>query len=217
MNTLSLNQFLSMNQDTIIDDVIQSLSGPGLTLPISLRQKSGEIKHYQMNCEIKYESFYVDRLKREETFTKLKSNPSERFRGELVNGFQKKDLTRRLLSNSAHSRQIALGRKHEIPGEYAQILCYLRDDVEMYKTIVEEKCLAKSSLFQDAFIRRVFHKMRTPLHVICNSLGISEVTLEELSEVRYHAGASSEHKKNILSPKRVTIFLCLSVLCTSVI
>lgn len=141
-----------------------------------------------MNCEIKYDSFYVDRLVPEDTFLKLKSHPSERYQGELVNGFQKKDLSRRLLSNSSHSRQNALSRKHETTGEYAQILCYLRDDVEMYKSIVEEKCLAKSSLFQDAFIRRVFHKMRTPLHVICNSLGISEVTLEELSEVRYHAG-----------------------------
>ena len=58
------------------------------------------------------------------------------------------------------------------------------------KEITEEKCMMRSSFFQDSFIRRVFHKMRTPLHVICNSLSVNEVTLEELSEVRYHAGVS---------------------------
>ena len=86
--------------------------------------------------------------------------------------------------------------------------CYLRDDIEKYKMIAEKKSQTKSSLFQDAFIRRVFHKMRTPLHVICNSLGISEVTLEELSEVRYHAGELFETTTLYSSALNCTVLYC---------
>ena len=184
--------------------VLQSLSGPDISIPISLFQKSGELKHFQMNCEIKTQSLYVD--KATERKAKTKRRKSERALSDYVDIHKKKEYSRCGSMTTAEYARLdhqrnqssrkpyatypleAIVRKNEFKEEYSQILCYLRDDIEKYKSIAEEKCLSKTSLFQDAFIRRVFHKMRTPLHVICNSLGISEVTLEELSEVRYHAG-----------------------------
>ena len=174
--------------------IIQSLSGPNLPIPISLRQKSGETKHFQMNCEIKYDTAYVEKSPIGKSYAKVRRGQSEKFlideiddigtrQHELSNGW----FSKRTLFNAPLGR-VVTERKHQFKDDNVQILCYLRDDVEKYKMIAEKKSQTKSSLFQDAFIRRVFHKMRTPLHVICNSLGISEVTLEELSEVRYHAG-----------------------------
>ena len=174
--------------------IIQSLSGPNLPIPISLRQKSGETKHFQMNCEIKYDTAYVEKSPIGKSYAKVRRGQSEKFlideiddigtrQHELSNGW----FSKRTLFNAPLGR-VVTERKHQFKDDNVQILCYLRDDIEKYKMIAEKKSQTKSSLFQDAFIRRVFHKMRTPLHVICNSLGISEVTLEELSEVRYHAG-----------------------------
>ena len=199
-----LSQFLAQNQDSVMDlIVLQSLSGPDISIPISLFQKSGELKHFQMNCEIKNHSLYVDKATERKAVAKRRK--SERAFTDYVDIHKKKEFSRcgsmtaecsrSDLQRSQSSRKPyatypleTISRKNDFTEEYTQILCYLRDDVEKYKSIAEEKCLSKTSLFQDAFIRRVFHKMRTPLHVICNSLGISEVTLEELSEVRYHAG-----------------------------
>ena len=174
--------------------IIQSLSGPNLPIPISLRQKSGETKHFQMNCEIKYNSTYVEKSPIGKSLAKLRRGQSEKFLIDDIDqsGSRQHELStgwfsKRTLFNAPLGR-VVTERKHQFKDENVQILCYLRDDIEKYKMIAEKKSQTKSSLFQDAFIRRVFHKMRTPLHVICNSLGISEVTLEELSEVRYHAG-----------------------------
>lgn len=184
--------------------VLQSLSGTDISIPVSLFQKSGELKHFQMNCEIKSQTLYVDKATQRKAIPKRRK--SERSLSDYVDNHDKTEYSRfGSMTTGEHGRSDlqrnqssrkpygtypleAIGRKNEFKEKYTQILCYLRDDVEKYKSIAEEKCLSKTSLFQDAFIRRVFHKMRTPLHVICNSLGISEVTLEELSEVRYHAG-----------------------------
>lgn len=203
-------QFLAQNQDSVMDAIVlQSLSGPDISIPISLFQKSGELKHFQMNCEIKSQSLYVDKVterkavakrrKSERAFTDYvdihKKNEVSRCGSMTAAEYARSDLQRSQSSRKPYATYPleAIFRKNEFTEEYTQILCYLRDDVEKYKSIAEEKCLSKTSLFQDAFIRRVFHKMRTPLHVICNSLGISEVTLEELSEVRYHAGRYRHH------------------------
>jgi hypothetical protein len=41
-----------------------------------------------------------------------------------------------------------------------QILCYLRDDTEKVILMTEQNVYTKTSVFQDSFIRRIFHKMR---------------------------------------------------------
>lgn len=53
-----------------------------------------------------------------------------------------------------------------------QFLCVLHDDVAKHMAAARESAAAKLVSFQDSFIRRIFHKMRTPLHVMCNALGM---------------------------------------------
>jgi deoxyadenosine/deoxycytidine kinase len=50
-------------------------------------------------------------------------------------------------------------KKHKNKNDI-QILCYLRDDTEKLILMTEQNVYTKTSVFQDSFIRRIFHKMR---------------------------------------------------------
>ena len=178
--------------------MIQAENEAEILVPVSLRDQLGQLRHFKMNCEVKYDGSYIRKsssLSSELLNKKTDKNESIDPSRPNFNLKPKKSQ-----SVSAPAPDFAFASAHHEAhrdknktndcegGGCIQILCYLRDDIEKIKEITEEKCMMRSSLFQDTFIRRVFHKMRTPLHVICNSLGVSEVTLEELSEVRYHAG-----------------------------
>ena len=171
------------HQDSVIDLIIQSRKSPEILIPITLRHKNGELKHFKMNCEVKYDDTYIQKSALNMDFRRISISSNI----PLPPSQSKKFIT----SHGSRLDRVEL-RKKEEKGPL-QILCYLRDDVDKLKLLTEERCNTKATRSQETFIRRVFHKLRTPLHVICNSLGVNEVTLEELSEVRYHAGTYLLH------------------------
>ena len=179
--------------------IIQAENEAEILVSVSLRDKQGQLKHFKMNCEVKFDGSYIQKLT--SSLPELKENKFDK-NDSSISSLQNLKLSSTsksiLKSKISHSTptssksDVETEKNKEDDNEYGniQILCYLREDVAKLKEITEEKCMMRSSFFQDSFIRRVFHKMRTPLHVICNSLSVNEVTLEELSEVRYHAGVS---------------------------
>jgi PAS domain-containing protein len=66
-------------------------------------------------------------------------------------------------------------------------ICALREDVTKHVDAAYDLSAAALVAFQDTFIRRVFHKLRTPLHVICNAVGSEEFTEDDLVDVRHNA------------------------------
>ena len=162
--------------------IIQAENEAEILVSVSLRDKQGQLKHFKMNCEVKYDGSYIQEPT---SLTEIKEN-------KLTSNSNSILKSKMSYLNPIYSKsdvQIENHRVNDSENSCIQILCYLREDIAKLKEITEEKCMMRSSFFQDSFIRRVFHKMRTPLHVICNSLSVNEVTLEELSEVRYHAGS----------------------------
>ena len=162
--------------------IIQAENEAEILVSVSLRDKQGQLKHFKMNCEVKYDGSYIQEPT---SLTEIKEN-------KLTSNSNSILKSKMSYLNPIYSKsdvQIENHRVNDSQNSCIQILCYLREDIAKLKEITEEKCMMRSSFFQDSFIRRVFHKMRTPLHVICNSLSVNEVTLEELSEVRYHAGS----------------------------
>ena len=177
--------------------IIQAENEAEILVSVSLRDKQGQLKHFKMNCEVKYDGSYIQKPT---SLSELKENKFDK-NDPSLSSMQNLKLTstsnsilksRMSYSNPIYSKSDVRTENYKVndsENSCIQILCYLREDIAKLKEITEEKCMMRSSFFQDSFIRRVFHKMRTPLHVICNSLSVNEVTLEELSEVRYHAGS----------------------------
>jgi len=55
-------------------------------------------------------------------------------------------------------------------------LCVLHPDVPRHTAAAGERQAAALGTYQDAFLRRIFHKMRTPLHIMCNALDAEDLS-----------------------------------------
>ena len=121
----------------------------GALIPLTVKTKSGERKHFLMN----FEKRTTDGKLPSPSPSPLPPPPSSR-----------------PLSDASYGIS---GMQSSSTSPSDQFLCVLHDDVAKYMASVRETAAAKLVSFQDSFTRRIFHKMRTPLHVMCNALGES--------------------------------------------
>ena len=54
--------------------------------------------------------------------------------------------------------------------------------------------MRKEADAKSAFIRHVFHEMRTPLHVLSTFLSSCNPTAEDFEEMKHHTGTLMNHK-----------------------
>lgn len=78
---------------------------------------------------------------------------------------------------------------------YTSHRCFIRNDTD--RRLKEEILLASNRIMKkeaeakSAFIRHVFHEMRTPLHVLATFLHSYNPSPEDFQEMQHHTGSST--------------------------
>jgi signal transduction histidine kinase len=81
-------------------------------------------------------------------------------------------------------------------GSFRHTRCFIRNDLDRCIgeaiTKIEKKNAAASAAARDRFIRRVFHEIRTPLHIMTGYLGLDSMSAEDIEELKKHTGTSQK-------------------------
>jgi signal transduction histidine kinase len=88
-------------------------------------------------------------------------------------------------------------------GSFRHTRCFIRNDLDRRVseaiTTIEKRNVAASAAAKDRFIRRVFHEIRTPLHIMTGCFPSSDsngMAAEDLEELKKHTGKLADIREH---------------------
>lgn len=172
----TITEFLMPGEELHLQEVLGNLAA-GRTIhdkPFRFRAKNGDVKYLIVDSNV---NFNEDGSFRHTRY--LSCNANYKALTLLIpNGIK------RIL----HKSHIIL-----LPAFLPFNRCFIRNDTD--RRVKEEILMASNRIMAEeadakgAFIRHVFHEMRTPLHVLSTFLNSVNPSAEDFEEMRHHTGA----------------------------